>query len=372
MPNEDYTVQRQESSTRMPELLLNLHMHTTYSDGTGSHTDIARAALQSGLDAVIVTDHNVYVREVEGYRQENKRRLLLIIGEEVHNQARLPQKSHLLVFGAGQEMATFAPDPQRLIDQVHHVGGLSFIAHPVDPPLPLFGEDDISWEDWNVRGFTGLELWNGFSEIKRAIRSPLHALFYAFFPQFYPIGPLPETVRRWDDLLVSRRERIVAVGGSDAHALAMRLGPLRKKVFPYSYHFHAVNTHLIVDDIPQGEDFNSDREIVLNALRKGHAFIGYDLPTPTRGFRFTAQGRDQIASMGDEIPIGSGLTFQIRLPLRTECRLIRDGLVIKTWTGQDFCTHITNQSGIYRVECDIEYLGRKRSWILSNPIYVRG
>ena len=40
----------------MHEIILNLHMHTRYSDGTGSHRDIARAAIRAGLEAVIVTD----------------------------------------------------------------------------------------------------------------------------------------------------------------------------------------------------------------------------------------------------------------------------------------------------------------------------
>ena len=356
----------------MPELLLNLHMHTTYSDGSGSHADIAQAALRAGLDAVIVTDHNVYVKGVEGYRQEGKKLLLLLIGEEVHNQARQPQKSHLLVFGANREMATFAPNVQQLINSVHKAGGLSFIAHPVDPALPIFHEDDISWEDWDVRGYTGMEIWNGFAEMKYTVRNYLDALFYALFPRFYPTGPHPMTIKRWDELMTTRHDKIVAVGGSDAHALHMRMGPLRKVIFPYDFHFQAVNTHLIVDQELSGEDFNADREIVLNALRQGHAFIGYDIPAPTRGFRFTAQGRDQSVSMGDEIRIGSGVTLQIRMPLRTECRLLRDGQCVQTWTDRELCTHITNQAGVYRVECRIEYLGRKRTWILSNPIYVRG
>lgn len=356
----------------MPEILLNLHMHTTYSDGSGSHADIARAALQSGLDAVIVTDHNVFVSGVEGYRQEGKRRLLLIMGEEVHNQARDPQKSHLLVFGAGKEMAAFAPDPQKLVDQVRKSGGLSFIAHPVDPPLALFGEDDISWEDWDVRGYTGLELWNGFSELKRAIRSRLHAFFYAFFPEHYPISPLPEALKRWDELLISRREKIVAIGGSDAHALQKSLGPVHRTIFPYTFHFRAVNTHLLLEHEFTYEDFEADKDLVLSALRQGHAFIGYDLPASTRGFRFSAQSSEGNAVVGDEIRLGKGVTLQIKIPLRTECRLIQDGQVIKTWDDRDLCTHISNQPGVYRVECYIDYLGRKRGWIFSNPIYVRG
>ena len=51
----------------MAELITNLHMHTTYSDGSGTHQEIAEAALEAGLDVVIVTDHNVLVQGLEGY-----------------------------------------------------------------------------------------------------------------------------------------------------------------------------------------------------------------------------------------------------------------------------------------------------------------
>jgi hypothetical protein len=354
----------------MPELLLNLHMHTTYSDGSGSHASITRAAIQSGLDAVIVTDHNVLVQGVEGYRQEGKRQLLLFIGEEVHNQARIPQKSHLLVFNAGRELARSAANPQLLVDMVNQNGGLSFIAHPIDPELAAFNEDDISWDDWDVRGFTGLELWNGFSELKSVIHNRAQALFYAFFPQFIARGPNPAALQRWDNLLVSRREKCVVVGGSDAHALQMHMGPLRRTIFPYEFHFKAINNHILLEDELSG-DFFPDKQQIFNALARGHSYIGYDLPSPTNGFRYTANGRDKTASMGDDIPVGDGVTIQIRLPMPVECRLIRDGELLKTWHNQDVCTYITNQPGIYRVECYLQYLGHRRGWIFSNPIYVR-
>ena len=149
------------------------------------------------------------------------------------------------------------------------------------------------------------------------------------------------------------------------------MGPLRRVVFPYDYHFHAVNTHLLIDDQLSG-DFYNDRQTVMDALREGHAFVGYDLPAPTRGFRFTAQTRDSACSMGDDIRLVDGVTFQVRLPLKVECRILRDGEVLKTWTNHEICTYIANQPGVYRVECYIDYLGRKRGWIFSNPIYVRG
>jgi hypothetical protein len=37
------------------EYVGNMHMHTPYSDGEGSHVEIARTAQQAGLDFVIVT-----------------------------------------------------------------------------------------------------------------------------------------------------------------------------------------------------------------------------------------------------------------------------------------------------------------------------
>src|SRR5512142_1691641 len=102
----------------MPEIVINLHMHTRYSDGTGSHEDIAAAALRAGLDAVIVTDHNVLVQGAEGYVRQDRRRVLVLVGEEIHDQHRDPQKNHLLVFGTRQELAPLAGDPSALIRAV--------------------------------------------------------------------------------------------------------------------------------------------------------------------------------------------------------------------------------------------------------------
>src|SRR5512141_2064812 len=177
----------------MPEIVVNLHMHTRYSDGTGSHADIAAAALRAGLDAVIVTDHNVLVEGMEGYVQQDRRRVLMLIGEEIHDQDRVPQKNHLLVFNPAQDFSALADDPSALIRAVRDSGGLSFIAHPTDPAARAFGETDISWVDWSVSDFTGIELWNGLSELKTLIPTLLHGAFYAFFPSMLAHHPIPWT-----------------------------------------------------------------------------------------------------------------------------------------------------------------------------------
>lgn len=353
----------------MHEIILNLHMHTYYSDGHVSHDQIAQAALDAGIDAVLVTDHNVWVDGLEEYYQNGRRKVLLLVGEEVHDQGRLPQKSHLLIFGAGRELATYAYDPQLLLDKVNQFGGLAFLAHPFDPSAPAIGETDITWDDWGIRGYHGLEVWNWFSEFKGHIKSKLHAIYYAYNPKLSACGADPAALRKFDELLAGGR-KLVAVAGSDAHALPARMGPLRRTLFPFEFHFRTVNMHLLLPG-PFGADSKLDATMVYDALRQGHCFIGYDLPASTRGFRLTVHAKDKIGTMGDEFSVQGGITLQIKLPQRAECTVFKDGSPVKTFRNRDLCTYITADPGIYRVEAYINYGGRRRGWIYSNPVYIR-
>ncbi len=351
----------------MNELIVNLHMHTTYSDGSGTHADLARAALKAGVDVLLVTDHNVWVQGVDAYHRDGKKRVLVLACEEIHDQDRDPQKNHLLVFGANQELAPLADDPQTLISAVRRLGGLCFIAHPVDPAMPAFGETDISWEDWGVTGYTGIELWNGFSELKTVARGKLDAIACAFFPEFIPHGPPPRALDIWDGLL-AKGQRVVAVGGSDAHARHMSMGPLHKTIFPYKYHFSTINTHTLTPG-PLGGNLAGDRQMVFDALAAGHCFIGFDLPASTHGFRFSVQGRESGGIMGDEIALDGTVTLQAKFPSGAEIKLIKDGKCIKALHG-DTITHVVDVPGAYRVEAYKHFLGKLRGWIFSNPIYI--
>jgi hypothetical protein len=353
----------------MHEIVVNLHMHTRYSDGSGTHKDIAHAAIQTGVDAVIVTDHNVLVQGVEGYYRVGRNRVLLLVGEEIHDQDRDPQKNHLLVFNANRDLSHLADDPQTLINGVNDAGGLSFIAHPTDPEAPAFKETDISWEAWEVRNYTGIELWNGLSELKTVVPTRLHGAFHAFFPQFIGHHPILETLQRWDQLHADG-QRVVAIGGSDAHAMHMRMGPIHRVIFPYDFHFRTVNTHLFLPEPLTGE-VPVDRKMIYEALAAGHCFVGYDLPASTRGFIFKARGREGTAIMGDEIKARGGVTLQAHLAQPAEIRLLKDGRAIQIWKSSQACAYSVTEPGVYRVEVWKNYLGLKRGWVFSNPIYVR-
>lgn len=353
----------------MYEIVINLHMHTRYSDGSGTHKEIAAAALQAGLDAVIVTDHNTLVQGVEGYYRVQPRRVLLLVGQEVHDQARQPQKNHLLVFNAERDLAVLADDPQKLIDGARQAGGLCFIAHPDDPAAPAFNETDITWEDWDAQNYTGIELWNGLSELKTVIPTKLHGLFYAFFPQLVGRGPLRKTLERWDVLLAQGRP-VAAIGGSDAHALRLSLGPLHRTIYPYEFHFRAVNTHALIPQ-PLTGDVVTDKKMIYEALAAGRCFVAYDLPAPTRGFAFKAKGLEQSAIMGEEISVEGGVTLHAHAPQPADIHLLKDGQSVGVWKNSYAATYSASEPGVYRVEVYRKYLGKQRGWIFSNPIYVK-
>lgn len=346
----------------------NLHVHTLYSDGYGTHDDVALAGLQAGLDFVVVTDHNLWVEGIDGYRYLGDRRLLLLTGEEIHDRSLHPQRNHLLVYEARRELSTLAPDPQALLDAVRQAGGLAFLAHPFDPPAPRFHQPSFPWTEWDVTGYTGLELWNFMTEFKSRLSSLPRALYHAYRPSEIGRGPSPEAVTRWDRLLGSGK-KVLAIGGADAHAFPARLGPLKRTLFPYSFLFRAVNTHVLAHEALTGE-VEKDRRIIMEALRSGQAFIGFDLPASTRGFRFTAGGDGQSAEMGGVIRPRFGVTLQVHLPQRAEIRLLQNGQTIRTWEDSQAMVYTTPEAGTYRVEASIFYRGRLRTWIVSNPIFV--
>jgi hypothetical protein len=99
--------------------------------------------------------------------------------------------------------------------------------------------------------------------------------------------------------------------------------------------------------------------------------VGYDLPAPTKGFRFSAQGDKGSAQMGDEIPGSLGVTMQVAVPAKADLRIIGNGKVVKQKNDDTHLTFITSEPGAYRVEAHILFKGQKRGWIFSNPIYVR-
>jgi hypothetical protein len=361
----------------------NIHMHTVYSDGTGTFKDLVAGAAEAGVDFVIVTDHNIFVRDKEeGYRQG----ILTLVGQEVHDPYLEPPGNHLLCLGVCEDVTDQAASPQTLIDAVKAQGGLPFLAHPIEHSTPLIPEA-YNWQNWEVTGYTGIELWNYMSTFRPHVTSKKRAVALGYFPHYFTNGPLPEMLAKWDELLAERQ--VVAIGGTDVHAQQIKIGIFSRCFLPYNHCARALNTHILTQDRmlgPKGseatgheamdrhdEHVQHDRQIVLQALAAGHCWIGYDLAGSTRGFRFSAQNHHGEAIMGDCLPppTSGKTTFNITLPQQATIRLIHDGRVIHEAKARDL-HYESAEAGVYRVEVWKRRWGKLRGWIFSNPIYVRG
>ena len=350
-----------------------LHIHTVYSDGAQRHAAIAQAALSAGLDFLITTDHNVWVDGVEGYYDgEAGRRVLLLVGQEAHDVQRRPQGNHCLIFGADTELAHHAGDPQKLIDAANEAGGFCFLAHPFEiaAQLPHQGElEAINWEDWGVEDYAGLEIWNYMSEFKSHLTGRLTAIRAAYHPERFITGPFADTVNKWDELLSSGR-RVSCLGGGDVHANTHTLGPLKRVLFPYEFHFRTLNTHLLTPK-PLTGDFEEDKQMVLRALKLGNGWVGYDAAGDTTGFRFSAQGLKRQAIIGQTLKLKRDrATLQVTTPGLAHIQLLCNGEVIAESTNSSRLLHQAEAPGAYRVQVFARYAGQKRGWIYSNPIYL--
>lgn len=373
------------------EIVTSLHMHTPYSDGQFSHTQIAEAAMRAGIECVYVTDHNVWVKGPEHYYSQKEHKVLVLVGEEVHDAGRQPQVNHLLVFGTSTEVSPYASDPQTLIDAARQAGALTFIAHPFESASELFDEPAISWTSWDVTGFTGLEIWNYMSEFKDLLTSRANALRYALNPETGIAGPRAQILDKWDELTTAGK-KVVAIGGVDAHGTTYHLGALKRVIFPYEFLFRQLATHLLTE-APLAGVLETDRALVLTALAQGHCFVGYDGAASTRGFRFTIHTDAGTFLMGDEVANRTGVTMQIAVPtypgqsrhaatagseekvqgnVHVSIRLLRNGVEIAHRENQTNLTYIVapHETGVYRVEVRLRFEGRMRSWIFSNPVYL--
>lgn len=346
------------------EIVGNVHVHTRYSDGNALHAEVGRAASAAGIDFVIVTDHNIWVDGVEGYYED----VLLLVGEELHDVRRRPQANHLLAFNAERELAPLASDTQAVIEEVSRAGGLCYLAHPFERSSPLDPElAAIPWEDWDVRGYHGIELWNYMSEFKGLLRNRLVALFYALLPSVGIRGPYQATLHKWDALL-SDGKRISVIGGADAHGETYSMGPLTRELFPYEYLFQCVNTHVLTA-LPFNGDLARDKGLLYDGLRAGRTWVGYDRLSPTSGFELRARSGANEALIGGELVRTGAVVFEVRTPRTADIRLIRNGDTVARTKGRAL-TYTTAQAGIYRVEAYIRHRLAQRGWIFSSPIYV--
>ena len=323
------------------------HVHTTLSDGTGAPARVEQAAREAGLSFLVITDHDTAAaRPLSGYRDG----VLVLVGAELSTH-----QGHLL--GLGMRPLSFPPgvDARNALDDVHHLGGAAFVAHPTSP------RDHLGWSGWELEGPWGLEVLNLDSLWRQASWAAVLGglVAYPFDPVYALASGLDRpraAIERWDALL--RRRDVAGLAGVDAHG------------FPsYETLFRVLRNYVLLDS-PLSGDAARDAAAVREALARGRSYMALEALGPAGGFFFHAVRGNETWQMGDTVAPAPDLRLRAggRLPRGARVELYRNGERIAAGPGAIEVP--AARPGAYRVE--VRVAGWDAPWILSNPIHVHG
>jgi hypothetical protein len=338
----------------------NIHIHSAYSDGTATIPEIAKDAASAGLDFIIITDHHT----LKGLPEEGYYgKVLVLYGSEINIH-----KHHYLALNITQEIPSNDENPQEVIDAVNSQNGLGFIAHPYETGSPLVYNGKIyPWTDWDVTGFTGIEVWNWSSQWRDGIPNILKGLFYVYLHPTGPItGPTPQAMAKFDE--ITQTKKITAIAGADAHNWPIRYGPIRRDIFPYKYLFHTACNNLLLQT-PLSQDVPTAKSQIYTAIRQGRSCIVNRLLNDPEGFAFTATSQDRQYHIGDDVPLNDMTALHIKCPDKytgnLRFRVIHNGTLLDEINRCSVSVRIY-KPGTYR----LEVYKKNKPWIFTNPIYI--
>jgi hypothetical protein len=333
-----------------------VHLHSLYSDGTGTVPEIARAARASDVDVVLLTDHDSLEAKHRG-EEGDYDGVLVLVGEEVSPRG----GNHYLAFGIEEEVEWRGLSTAEMCQAVREAGGFGFAAHPFSRGSERFRRatgmpfDDLDAAD-------GIELWSWVTDTVERLPSVPAAARFVALPHRVVAHPPPDHLAAWNDMCAKRR--VPAIGGIDAHQFGKRIaGRVPLRLMSYKRSFRHMRTHVLC------ESPEPSRDGVFAALREGRAYMAIDSLAPARGFRFWAEGPGGEVAMGEEAPTATH-DLHVTIPRPAKLRLLRDGEEL-TSAETPALAHRVSEPGVYRVEARLDAYGSERTWIVSNPIYLR-
>lgn len=336
-----------------------LHIHTIYSDGTGTVEHVVAAARKAGLRWIIITDHNTLDhRPHEGWHDD----VLVIAGQEI-----TPDHNHFLALNVDAVIDHSAP-PQDFIDQVYARGGFGIIAHPDERVANSF-KDIYRWDDWHVDGPreragrpVGIELWNVMSDWGEHLTPRTKELLF-FLPHMGLSGPTPDVLAWWDRLNVAGR-RTFGVGGVDVHAFKRRAPWGEVEVFPYEWMFRTLTNYVLLD-APLAPDAHAAMHQVYGALAQGRSYFVNRLDGDCPALVFHAARGAEQWGIGASPGLRDGpLTVVADTHADADVRLIRNGRIAAK--GLRALRQTITKPGVYR----LEGYRKGRPWLYTNPMYI--
>lgn len=330
-----------------------IHIHSTFSDGSGDVDTISKAAKKAGLDWIIITDHNSL-----GIKEGFYKGVCVIKGEEISPKG----ANHYLALGIND---TIEPTtPSRYVSEVREQGGFGFVAHPDESQTRNNNHNPIRWLNKNIRP-DGIEIWNWFSQWADNLNERnIFGLIYAFlFRNELVTSPSLETLEWWDKLNNENKNIIPAICGVDAHALKINKYILPVTIFPYEKMFKTL-TNVLTFEEPLSENFNTRKSQILEAIKTGNNLI------VNRNINTTLP---EIGLTNKNLNFIGGRTYKLDDFTCLTIKTSEESLIKVIHNGKEFfsrmscrCHLLLKEVGKYRVEIK----SRNRGFVYTNPILV--
>jgi hypothetical protein len=338
-----------------------IHVHTSL----GGHSSATFEELIDGakdLDFVVLTEHTAASIDTAAMTLNGTHGGVLFVGGnelDTHSSDRL-----LLVPGTAEAYERRNTKTWEFLPPFQKEGRLAFVTYP---------ERFSSWDTT----FDGIEVFNLNSNLSKVS----YGLF--FLDVLWSYGKYPELtvathlsrpdlyLQKYDE--VARTRRLTLFAGSDAHSnigfhlLADDAGNkfLSLKFDDYATIFRIVKTHVLL-----APEQTLSQETLLDALKQGHCYIGFDALGDTKGFSFSTGEK----IMGDEVTLAEMPSLKVAVPQKARIVLFKDGSRIHEAPDAKETIFQPKERGAYRVEVFLDSLGKpftRLPWIISNPIYVR-
>jgi hypothetical protein len=212
-----------------------------------------------------------------------------------------------------------------------------------------------------------------------------------------------EFLQRWDEL--NRTRHLTGIAGNDCHQnvgvrgfytavdtirvedtspktlkelklnwftrpiARLLFGPLvpDRKLFhvqldPYERSARFVNTHVLARGL--------NESAILDSLRAGRVFIGFDMIADCSSFRWYASDKSGSAVMGESFALSKEILLHARSPLPCRFTIVKDGSVVRQAEGR-ILEWSPSGPGKYRVEAELKVRGEWVPWVYANPIQLQ-
>jgi len=338
-----------------------IHAHSVYSDGSGTYPEIIKAAQESRLDYLMMSDHMTMAGREKGFFGWHGD-LFLSIGYEIEDAQ---DQHHYLAFGLKETLPAQLPHNE-YIQAVEQKGALGIAAHPFeerDDQQALPGYPPITWSSLDYPEIKVIEIWNMMSHWMEATTLQ-NKYWNVLHPRSFSTFPKRSLLEWWDQ--VNLKRKVTGVGSVDVHATRIKIfGIFKKAIFDYKIMFKSIHTHLLMDEkLDKKMDPEQVEQAMMAVIRLGRTFVSNYRRGDARGFRFWAETGDDRVQMG-ETGLGNKAVIRAVLPQKAYCKFIRNGQVFHRENTTDL--QVSIPTGSYRLEVEKD----QRGWIYTNHIKIK-